>query len=132
MVDFGGCQPILRVEDMGVSLKFYDEKLGFRSAPWGDEWFTSVQRGRARIYLCQRSQGLGHAWAYVGVSDVLALHEEFLGRGVLMRLPPTNYAWGLEMHIEDPDGNVLRFGSDTLDDRPTVAWVETPPTPNPR
>lgn len=130
MVDFGGCQPILRVEDMGVSLRFYDEQLGFRSAPWGDEWFTFVQRGRAGIYLCQRHQGLGQAWAYVGVSDVLALHEEFLGRGVVIRLPPTNYSWGLEMHVEDPDGNVLRFGSDPLDDRPLVAWVETAPAPN--
>jgi len=33
-------------------------------------------------------------------------------RGVSIRLEPTNYLWALEMHVEDPDGNVLRFGSE--------------------
>ncbi len=28
------------------------------------------------------------------------------------RLPPSNYRWALEMQIEDPDGNVLRLGSE--------------------
>ena len=35
-----------------------------------------------------------------------------------IRLPPTNYFWALEMHTEDPDGNVLRLGSDPLSDQP--------------
>ncbi len=33
-------------------------------------------------------------------------------RGVGIRLPPTNYSWALEMQVEDPDGNVLRLGSE--------------------
>jgi hypothetical protein len=27
-------------------------------------------------------------------------------------MPPTNFPWALEMHVEDPDGNVLRLGSE--------------------
>jgi hypothetical protein len=27
-------------------------------------------------------------------------------------MPPTRYTWALKMQIEDPDGNVLRMGSD--------------------
>jgi len=40
------------------------------------------------------------------------LYEEWKARGVEIRLPPTNYPWALEMQIQDPDGNVLRLGSE--------------------
>jgi len=57
-------------------------------------------------------QGRGGAWIWIGVEDVEKLHEEYKARGVAIRLPPTNYPWALEMHVEDPDGNVIRFGSE--------------------
>jgi len=31
----------------------------------------------------------------------------------LIRQKPTNLSWVYEMQIEDPDGNVIRFGSDS-------------------
>jgi predicted enzyme related to lactoylglutathione lyase len=46
------------------------------------------------------------------VDDAEKLHEELKARGVAIRLPPTNFPWALEMQIEDPDGNVLRLGSE--------------------
>ena len=46
------------------------------------------------------------------MEDVEKLHEEYQLRGVAIRLPPTNFPWALEMQIEDPDGNVLRIGSE--------------------
>jgi hypothetical protein len=36
----------------------------------------------------------------------------------VIRLKPTNFAWAYEMQVEDPDGRVLRFGSDPKGDRP--------------
>jgi predicted enzyme related to lactoylglutathione lyase len=33
-------------------------------------------------------------------------------RGVKILLEPTNFPWALEFQVEDPDGNVLRFGSE--------------------
>jgi hypothetical protein len=33
-------------------------------------------------------------------------------KGVTIRQAPTNYPWDLEIHVEDPDGHVLRMGSD--------------------
>jgi predicted enzyme related to lactoylglutathione lyase len=111
-VRFEGSQPILRVEDMNASVHFYVDLLGFRNAPWGTEEFTSVNRDKAGIYLCQRGQGRGAAWVWIGVEDAEKLHEEFKARGVAIRMPPTNYSWALEFHVEDPDGNVLRFGSE--------------------
>jgi catechol 2,3-dioxygenase-like lactoylglutathione lyase family enzyme len=109
---FENSAPILRVENMDASVAFYCDKLGFQNAPWGDGDFTSVNRDRAGIYLCRGGQGRGGAWAWIGVEDVDKLHAEYLSRGVAIRLPPTNYLWALEMQVEDPDGNVLRFGSE--------------------
>jgi hypothetical protein len=40
------------------------------------------------------------------------LFEAFKAHGVTIREAPTNYAWAYEVKIEDPDGHVLRFGSD--------------------
>jgi catechol 2,3-dioxygenase-like lactoylglutathione lyase family enzyme len=110
---FEGSQPILRVENMQAGLRFYVDLLGFENVSWGTDDFTSVSRDRAAIYLCERGQGRGAAWVWIGVEDVEKLHQEYAARGVTIRLPPTNYPWALEMQVEDPDGNVLRFGSDS-------------------
>jgi predicted enzyme related to lactoylglutathione lyase len=111
-VRFEGCQPILRVEDMQASLHFYVNQLGFRNAEWGDENFTSVNRDKASIYLCRGGQGRGGTWMWIGVEDAEKLHDELKANGVAIRMPPTNYPWALEVHVEDPDGNVLRLGSE--------------------
>ena len=115
-VRFEGSQPILRVENMEASLRFYVGLLGFRNVAWGTEEFTLINRDGAGIYLCRGGQGAGRAWIWTGVDDVYKLHEEFKQRGVEIRMPPTNYPWALEMHVEDPDGNVMRFGSDPRDE----------------
>ena len=39
---------------------------------------------------------------------------KYVALGVKIRMAPTNYPWALEMHVEDPDGNVIRFGSEPL------------------
>src|SRR6266542_1871520 len=111
-VRFEHCAPILRVENMQVSIRFYVDLLGFSGAAWGDDNFTHISRDRAGIYLCCGGQGRGAAWVWIGVADVDKLHHEFTGRGVPIRMPPTTYPWALEMQVEDPDGNVLRLGSE--------------------
>jgi predicted enzyme related to lactoylglutathione lyase len=111
-VRFECSTPILRVENMTAALDFYVGLLGFKKADWSTGDFASVNRDRAGIYLAHADQGRGQAWVWLGVEDVRKLHEEFAARGVKMLRPPTNYSWALEMQIEDPDGNVLRFGSD--------------------
>jgi predicted enzyme related to lactoylglutathione lyase len=111
-VRFECSTPILRVEDMQRALQFYCGLLGFESAPWAYEDFTLVSRDGAGIYLCHGSQGAGRAWVWLGVEDAERLHDELKARGAKTRMPPTNYEWALEFHIEDPDGNVLRLGSE--------------------
>jgi hypothetical protein len=38
--------------------------------------------------------------------------------GVKIKLPPTNFSWAYEMQVEDPDGHILRFGTDPKDEEP--------------
>jgi len=111
-VRFEGVSPILRIENMQTSLDFYVNKLGFKNVEWGTDDFTSVSRDRAHIFLCRDGQGRGAAWVWIGVEDAEKLHEEFKAKGVAIRMPPTNHSWALEFHVEDPDGNVLRLGSE--------------------
>ncbi|PYO68784.1 MAG: bleomycin resistance family protein [Gemmatimonadetes bacterium] len=121
---FEGSAPILSVTDMSASLHFYVDVLGFRNADWGSDAFTGVNRDAAGIYLCRGGQGSPGTWAWVGVEDVQALYEEYRASGAKIRHAPRNYPWALEMHVEDPDGHVLRFGSEPLADRPFDAWAD--------
>ncbi|HET9833080.1 MAG TPA: glyoxalase superfamily protein [Vicinamibacterales bacterium] len=116
-IDVEGIQPILRVEDMQASLRFYVDVLGFTNASWGNDDFTSVNHAGGAIYLCRGDQGRGGAWVWIGVDDVERLHQQLKERGVPIRSAPTNYSWAYEMRVEDPDGNVLRFGSEP---KPTI------------
>ena len=111
-VRFENSQPILRVENINASLRFYVDKLGFANASWGSDDFTSVNRDGAGIYLCRGDQGRGGAWIWIGVEDAEKLHDELKACGVTIRMPLINHSWALEFQVEDPDGNVIRFGSE--------------------
>jgi catechol 2,3-dioxygenase-like lactoylglutathione lyase family enzyme len=104
--------PILRVEDMSAAVRYYVDVLGFEAAAWGDGNFTRVGRDGRGIYLCRGGQGHRGAWVWIGVEDVRPLFETYKRRGAIIRSEPVKESWALEMRIEDPDGNVLRFGSD--------------------
>jgi predicted enzyme related to lactoylglutathione lyase len=107
---------------MSVSIRYYVDVLGFKNADWGDARFTSVNRDRAGIYLCQGGQGHAGTWVWIGVEDVEALYKEYKASGAKIRRPPENYPWAYEMKVEDPDGHVLRFGSEPREDLPFVDW----------
>jgi len=119
---FEGSAPILKVADMSVSLRYYVEVLGFQSADWSTDEFTSVNRDDAGIYLCRGGQGQPGTWVWIGVEDVEALYVEYQASGARIRHPPANYPWALEMKVNDPDGHVLRFGSEPKSDQPFAAW----------
>lgn len=121
---FGGSAPILRVADVIRSVKCYVEILGFRNADWGTDDFTCVKRDGAAIYLSRAAQGCAGTWAWIGVDDVQALYEEYTMTGATVRHPPRNYPWALEIHVEDPDGHVLRFGSEPHADGPFDQWID--------
>ncbi len=108
-----GIQPILSVKDMAASRAFYVDILGFTEEPWGNDSFTSIRHGNGAIYLCSNGQGNPGTWLWIGFhGDIFALETLLKIRGVAIRQAPVNYSWALEMHIEDPDGHILRLGTE--------------------
>lgn len=123
-VGFEHATPILRVADFDASVAYYVDVLGFR-LDWRDGRFGSVRRGEASLMLCEGSQGCPGTWVYLSVSDADALHDELRGRGASIRHPPANFPWGSrELHVFDPDGHVLRLGSDARPGEPPGEWLD--------
>ena len=115
---FENAVPILNVADMAASVRYYVEALGFRNADWGNENFTSVNRDGAAIYLCRAGQGRPGTWVWIGVEDAAAVYEEYRASGARVRRGLRNFPWAYELQVEDPDGHVLRFGSEPREDLP--------------
>jgi predicted enzyme related to lactoylglutathione lyase len=132
---FEGATPIVPVRQLQVSIDFYVTMLGFEVRFVGPGKFAAVSRDRCDLFLCEGDQGHPGTWVWIGVEDVEALLEECRASGLEPRHPPTNYPWAYEMQLEDPDGNVLRIGSERRADRPDgaswrdmrgVRWVRSP------
>ena len=94
-------------------------RAGIQECSLGSNDFTCVTREhRAGFYLCQGDQGQPGTWVWIRAEDVAALYEEYKASGAKIRHAPRNYPWAYEMKVEDPDGHILRFGSEPLSDRP--------------
>jgi catechol 2,3-dioxygenase-like lactoylglutathione lyase family enzyme len=117
-----GSTPILRVRSLAESVDHYVGVLGF-AVDWRERATASVSRDDAHVMLCEGDQGNPGTWVWIGVDDCERLFAEYTNRGATIRLPPTNYPWAYEIHVEDPDGHVLRFGSEPREDRPFSTWV---------
>jgi len=121
---FEGVNPILRVQDLSASIEYYVSVLGFKIDFQEPGIIASVSRDRCGIFLIQGDQGNPGTWVWIGVADVASLFDEYQAKGAKVRHPPTNYQWAYEMQIEDPDGNVLRLGSEPKDDQPVGEWLD--------
>ncbi|SPE27619.1 putative lactoylglutathione lyase [Candidatus Sulfotelmatomonas gaucii] len=127
-IELGGVTPVLRVADVEASIRYYVDKLGFK-VKWGypadgEASFVSISRGKTSLFLSAGDQGHPGSWVWIDGKDVDRLHEEFKLSGARIRNPPTNYAWALEMQVEDLDGNILRIGSDPRPGEPIGEWLD--------
>jgi catechol 2,3-dioxygenase-like lactoylglutathione lyase family enzyme len=122
-IAFGGVTPVLRVRDVKASEEYYLQRLGFKR-DFGVGGFVSVSRGQTHLFLCEGDQGNPGSWVWIDGVDVEKVYEELRASGAKIRHKPTNYPWALEMQVEDPDGNVLRIGSDPKKDDPTGEWLD--------
>jgi catechol 2,3-dioxygenase-like lactoylglutathione lyase family enzyme len=120
---FGSAHPIFCVASVRASIEYYRNVLGFR-VNWDAGGFASVSRDRCCLFVCEEGQGHPGAWTWIGVTDAEALAAEYRESGANIRHPPTNYPWAYEMQVEDPDGNVLRFGSDPKEDEPFGPFLD--------
>jgi len=114
MVRITATNPILRVSDVGASIRYYVEKLGFSlQFSWGEPLsFAGVARDGFEVMLCLEGQGQPGTWFTVWVDDVDALHDEYVASGADVRRAPVDLPWGVrEMNVADPDGHRIRFST---------------------
>lgn len=123
-VRFENSIPILNVRDLEASIAYYTGVLGF-ALDWGAvHGAAQVSRDGCGVMLIQGEQGHAGTWVWFGVGDAAALHEEYRAAGARVRMAPANLPWALEFHVLDPDGHVLRLGSEPLCDQPYGAWLD--------
>lgn len=116
--------PIFRVRDLEASVEYYTHALGF-TMDWKDPGImASVSREHLCVFLCQEDQSAPRAWLWVGAKNIVPLHAELVRRGAIIRQPPTNHWWALEMQIADPDGNVIRIGSEPKKGAAEGEWLD--------
>ena len=107
-----------RVKDASASEAFYRDLLGFTKT-WednpgdGSPVFIEVKRDAVAIHLSEHAgDGPECVSIYVNVTDAAALHREFESKQAPIASPPESMPWGETVFVvEDPDGNILRFGS---------------------
>jgi len=110
---FESVVPILYSADVARSLAYYMEQLAF-DEKW--EWdnpttFGGVSKDCVGIFFCLKNQGNLGTWIAVNVDKVDEYYEIIKERGAKILSPPENKEWFMrEMLIEDPDGNIIRFG----------------------
>lgn len=120
---FERATPILAVSDLVASLAYYTTTLGF-SLDWRLGSAASVSRDGVDIMLVEGDQGRAGTWVWIGVTDADAVHAELEARGAVIRHPPTNYSWARELQVSDPDGHVLRLGSDVPPGASFGEWLD--------
>jgi predicted enzyme related to lactoylglutathione lyase len=112
------------VQSLSISIDYYVTALGFK-LDWQEPGImASVSRDRCSLMLCEGDQGNPGSWVWIGVGDVETLCAEYRTKGAKVRQPPTNYPWACEMQVEDPDGHVLRIGSEPKSDEPFGEWCD--------
>ena len=122
---FTGVVPVVNVKNVGDSLRYYTEVLGFEKAwVWSDTTelfegenpdFACIRRGDVSFFLDHGMQGNPGAWCSLfldTLEELSAMHHEYMQSGARITSPPEDKVWGMrEMLVEDLDGNVFRIGT---------------------
>ena len=103
--------PIFAVRDLDASMAHY-RRMGFATRAYEGGGYGFATRERVEIHLgVVPETSLRTGSAYLFVDDATQLAEEWSTAGVPVH-QPEDTEWGMhEGAVEDPDGNVIRFGS---------------------
>lgn len=116
-VQIGAPVPVLRMFDVGTTLDFYCEYLGF-AKDWehcfepGFPLYVQVSRSSAVIHLSEHyGDGSPNTVLWIPVDDVEALQAELIARRHGYSRPgiEPDGPGGPTMTVIDPSGNQLRF-----------------------
>ena len=107
-----GVEPIFVVSDVPLAVAHY-EQLGF-STSHHDEGYAFAHRNELTIHLAGAGVDVGRVGRgsiYMHVDDADALADEWRDAGAVF-VEPQDFEYGKrEGSHEDPDGNLIRFGS---------------------
>lgn len=112
-----GSATTFHVSDVGASLRFYTDVLGFSERfRFGD--YAGISHGDVQIHLsgplATNKKQIGQGSIYIFCDDVDAYHDQVSRRGARIQAPPRNYEYGMrDFVIEDPDLNLVAFGQET-------------------
>jgi len=119
MASIAAAAPQFLVDRLDDALAFYEQRLGFERDFVYEDFYASVSRDGAVIHLkCApklqaeraRRRSEEHLDAYLAVSGVRELHDEFVRRGAPIVKPLEQRPWGQrDFYVEDPDGYILCF-----------------------
>lgn len=117
--------PTFTVGDIGTSLKFYRDTLGFVvDEIWereGRRVGAALLAGSVQIMLSEddgakgagRDKGLGFRLHLTTIQDIDALAESVVARGGALETPPEEMPWGVRAFtVVDPDGYRLTISSE--------------------
>ena len=110
--------PIFPVRDLDVALDHYN-RLGFATRRYdgGGYGFAVTDDVEIHLGVVANFDEHGRASAYLFVDDADAVAARWEAAGAEVH-PPQDTEWGQhEGAVVDPDGNVIRFGSPTTDQR---------------
>jgi len=115
-----GAATIFTVRDIGASLAYYRDMLGFDvTFQYGEPtYYACLCRDEVAVHLRAGSENAGwvpgNGAIAVFVTDVDALHAELAARGARVLKPPQDYAYGMrDFGVADLDGNQLTFGMES-------------------
>ena len=104
--------PELPVLDLGESIKYYEQKLGFQVAtelPGGE--YAIVERDAIAIHLFRDDAG-SHSpvGIHIFTHDLDELHDELQQRGAHVAEGITRKSWGnRDFRVNDYSGNQIKF-----------------------
>jgi len=109
---------VLQVADLGRSLTYYRDQLGFDLEFDYEGFYASVIRDGCRVHLnrsapLERDQkafeAAEHLDACFGVEDAEALANAFASSGAVFSVQLRSMPYGREFYVRDLDGCVLGF-----------------------
>ena len=111
--------PQFLIDDLDRALAYYRDALGFTVDFQYDDFYAGVSRDGFGIHLKHAEKTVAdranrkeneHLDAYVEVSGVRGLFDEFQSRGATVVKPLGERPWKcIDFYVEDPDGYILCF-----------------------
>lgn len=115
-LEFAPAIPVIRMTSIAAARAFYIDLLGFqidwehRFAPTAP-LYMQIHRDHMMLHLSEhQGDGAPGCVLFVPMEGIVCFRDELVQRSSNETVPAlTQFDWGLQMNMRDPDGNELRF-----------------------